>query len=190
MSTKIKYEELTMSMKGEIEKFFNSEKESNKELRFEDAMEIWFESEFEQWVIDRTKGPLRERRKNFRFDIELPVKIVETVNEKSKSNKADSLKQVGDIVNMSKSGLYFKSKKPLKVSSVVKILIDFSKIDKELDSVDALAMVVRVDKLGNGEYANSVMFSKINDNAKKNMNYYIFKSMAFQQSQLNKLFFY
>ena len=97
---------------------------------------------------------------------------------------------MGKSENISDGGLYFKSKVPLKVSSVIQVILDFSKIGKDFENIVANAMVVRSSKLPNGEYGISMMFSKVDEQDKVNLNYQIFKSLAFQKSDLYSMFAY
>jgi hypothetical protein len=78
----------------------------------------------------------------------------------------------------------------LKVSSVIRVILDFSRIGKEFQNVVANAMVVRVTPLPNREYGISMMFSKVDGQDKANLNSKIFKSLAFQKSDLYTMFGY
>jgi hypothetical protein len=55
---------------------------------------------------------------------------------------------VGTIVNISRGGFYFRSREVFNISSIIKVIVDLSSIDKSLDNLEALAMVVRFDKSG------------------------------------------
>ena len=209
-----KYEDLYQPIKDEIKKYYEKKKISNKKLQLEDAMEQWFCDKFEDWMDDHaTKSDRRykndrrskslsvaenkrmesrrraQRRKNLRFNIELPVKIAETIQEAA-SDASTIRDYMGKSENISDGGLYFKSKVPLKVSSVIQVILDFSKIGKDFENIVANAMVVRSSKLPNGEYGISMMFSKVDEQDKVNLNYQIFKSLAFQKSDLYSMFAY
>ena len=210
-----KYENLYQPIKDEIKKYYENKKASNKKLQLEDAMKQWFCDKFEDWMDDHvTKSDRRykterrnkslsvaenrrmearrkaQRRKNLRFNIELPVKLAETIR-KAASDASTIRDCMGSSENISDGGLYFKSKVPLKVSSVIKVILDFSKIGKGFENIIiANAMVVRTSKLPNGEYGISIMFSKVDEQDKSNLNYQIFKSLAFQKSDLYSMFAY
>jgi hypothetical protein len=70
------------------------------------------------------------------------------------------------------------SYQPFEVSSIIRLVVDLSVVDSELSSVDALAMVVRVDKSAEG-YGIGVMFSSIYDENKKNLNIFILKNLSY-----------
>jgi hypothetical protein len=210
----IKYEDLYQPIKDEIMKYYKNKKASNSKLKLEDAMEQWFSDEFEGWMDDHaTKSDRRFkqerrnkhlsvaenrrreirrkmlRRKNLRFNIELPVKVAKTI-QKASSDASLVSEYMGTCENISGGGLYFKSKVPLDVSSVIRVVLDFSNIGKGFENVVANAMVVRVVKLSNGEYGISMMFSMVEGQDKANLNSQIFKSLAFQKSDLYTMFSY
>lgn len=209
-----KYEDLYQPIKDEIKKYYENKKTSNNKLQLKDAMEQWFSDEFEDWMDDHaTKSDRRykeerrnknlsvvenrrmefrrkaQRRKNLRFNIELPVKLAETIQEEA--SDASAIRDfMGTSENICDGGLYFKSKVPLKVSSVIQVILDFSKIGKGFENIIANAMIVRTSKLPNGEYGISMMFSKVDEQDKANLNYQIFRSLAFQKSDLYSMFAY
>ncbi|MBN1365342.1 MAG: PilZ domain-containing protein [Syntrophaceae bacterium] len=210
----IKYEDLYQPIKDEIMKYYENKKASDSKLKLEDAMEQWFMTDFEGWMeehvtkSDRRFKPERRnnklsvaqnrrreirrkmlRRKATRFNIELPVKAAETIQEASSDASLIS-EYMGTSENISDGGLYFKSKVPLKVSSVIRVTLDFSRIGKEFENVVANAMVVRLNPLPSGEYGISMMFSKVDGQEKANLNSKIFKSLAFQKSDLYTMFGY
>lgn len=211
----IKYEDLYEPIKNEIVKYYEKKKTSNKKLQLAEAMEQWFLDEFENWMDEHaTKSDRRykterrnnkalsvaenrrldarrtaQRRRNIRFNIELPVKGAETI-QKAASDASAISEFMGTSENISDGGLYFKSKVPLKVSSVIQVILDFSNIDKGFEKIVANAMVVRTSKLPNGDYGISMMFSKVDEQDKANLNYQIFKSLAFQKSDLYSMFAY
>jgi hypothetical protein len=208
----IKYEDLYQPIKDEINKYYSGKKASNPKLKLEDAMEQWFSNEFEDWMDEHaTKSDRRYkkerrnqklsveenrrsearrkaiRRKNIRFNIELPVKIAETI-QKASSDPSIISEHMGTSTNISDGGLYFISKVPLDVSSVIRVILDFSKLGKDFENIAANAMVVRVVKLLDGRYGISMMFSKVDEKKKANLNSQIFKSLAFQKSDLYTMF--
>lgn len=209
----IKFEDLYQPIKTEVKKYYKNKKALNNELQLKDATDMWFYNEFEGWMDEHaTKsdrryeherrnhnvlmatenrgGEVRRkvlRRKKMRFNIELPVKAVETVR-KASSNASVIKKYLGRSENVKDGGLYFKSKVPLAVSSIIRVVLDFSKIDKGFKNIVANAMVVKVTKLSNGKYWISMMFSKINEKNGANLNTQIFKSLAFHKNDLYTMF--
>jgi hypothetical protein len=210
----IKYEDLFEPIKEEITRYFNSKSSKEKNLNFEQAMEKWFSEEFEEWMDlrakksdrrdkkerrnassktndDRRKDSRRSthRRKNIRFNIELPVKVAKTIQEATKDRERVE-EIMGTSENVSGGGLYFKSKKPLKASSMIRVVLDFTKVDPDFENIEASAMVVRAAKLPSGDYGVSLMFSSVDEKVKPSLNYMIFKSLAFQKSDLYTLFYF
>ncbi len=179
MKKYIKYEELSNELKKEIQLYYEKGKKEIRDLNLEDAMIDWFDKEFEDWIVGRLeRGDARNMRKNVRFEIEVPVRIVEMLVESS-ADEADAMDMVGIIVNMCRGGLYFKSEDPIKSASIIRIEIDLSSVDMALKSVEALAMVVRSEKLESGEYGIGVMISSIYDDHKDHLDLFVFKNLAY-----------
>jgi len=180
MEDYIKFQDLSNEIKNLIKKYHKSLADEVDGLSLEEAMSKWFRDEFEGWLKDRCgEPPLDDRRKHVRLDIEVPVRIVETLIE-STTEESDALELVGTILNISRGGFYFKSSNPINVSSVIEVSIDFPSIDNKINTVDALAMVVRNVKLSKHEYGIGVMFSTIYDEHKKNVDLFIFKNLAYK----------
>ncbi|MBN2403301.1 MAG: PilZ domain-containing protein [Spirochaetes bacterium] len=178
MKDDIKYEKLSQSIKSEINKYYNKEKKKNSGLTIEDAMFRWFDNVFDKWIAKTyLKGRLKDKRKYFRLDIEIPVRITKTLIESSKEEAA-ALDLVGTIQNISRGGLYFKSKNHIEISSIIMIKIDLSSADRKLNDVEALAMVIRSDKLHKNEFGIGLMFSSIYDKNKENLDLFIFRNVA------------
>lgn len=208
----IKYEDLFEPIKKAVNGYFKAKSAAEKNLDFEHAMLQWFTEEFDAWMDlhaaksdrradkDRRKGSSNigkdrrkesrrsvQRRKNTRFNIELPVKLAETVQEATReSEKIEEI--MGTSENIRGGGLYYISGEPMKPSSVIRVVLDFSKIDPASGSITASAMVVRSEKLRNGGYGVSLMFSKVDEKEKPDLNHMIFKSLAFQKSDLYAMF--
>ncbi len=179
MKKQIKYEKLSKEIKKEVETFFNSIKSKDEKFTIEDAMYKWFNESFENWISKKYgKEKESEKRKFFRLDIEIPVKIVETLIESSKE-ESNEIGFVGTIMNISRGGLYFKSKNHIEPSSIVMTKIDLSAMDSELGNIEALAMVVRSDKLSDKEYGIGLMFSSIYGKHKENLDLFIFMNIAY-----------
>ena len=202
----IKYEALSSEIKKEIELFYTGLRKHNDGLSLEEAMSSWFEKEFDLWMVrnypagpkdrrmaerrksvriepgkndggksDRRQAP---RRKKFRIDIEVPVEIVETLIESSSDDKG-AIDFVGTLVNISKGGFYFSSPRPIEISSIIKVRIDLSNIDGDISNIEALAMVMRVDRMPDGNYGVGVMFSSIYDENREKLDIFIFKNLAY-----------
>jgi hypothetical protein len=118
------------------------------------------------------------RRKHFRLDIEVPVRIVETLIESS-SDETEAFDFVGTLVNISKGGFYFKFSQPIEISSIIRVHIDLSMMDADLKDIEALAMVVRVDRLSDDTYGVGVMFSSIYDEHREKLEMFIFQNLAY-----------
>ena len=91
----------------------------------------WFEKKFDEWLIKKysDKGE-SSRRKHFRLDVEIPIRIIDTLIESS-SEDHHALEFVGKIVNISRGGLYFKYSKTIELSSIIGHY-DFANVDAEL----------------------------------------------------------
>ena len=152
MKTHIKYEQLSQDIRKEIDDYFNREKEKGSKLDFEKTMGKWFDDVFDEWMINKYDKDKRiGRRKHFRLNIEIPVKIVETLIEPSLEEHT-AIEIIGTILNISRGGLYFKFEKHLEISSIIMVKIDLSAIDRELNDIEALAMVTRAEKIEHNKY--------------------------------------
>ncbi|HPI15686.1 MAG: PilZ domain-containing protein [Spirochaetota bacterium] len=205
----IKYEELSSEIKKEIEHYFEEIRAAGKSASREEAMLLWFEKEFDTWMVqnyagrdkrDRRlverrrhprvevdpektgkRGPDRRasvRRRHFRLDIEVPVRVVETLIESS-SDETEAFDFVGTLVNISKGGFYFNFGQPIEISSIIRVHIDLSAVDEDLRDIEALAMVVRVDRLSSDNYGVGVMFSSIYDEHREKLEMFIFQNLAY-----------
>lgn len=205
----IKYEDLSSNVKKEIESFCQMKRSQGEELTINDAMLLWFEECFDDWMARkyhtgrgdrRTQGrrrlalgaasspPVRDqrsddrrksvRRKNFRVNIEVPVRIVETLVEGS-SEDDRTREFVGTLVNLSKGGFYFRSPKRFEIASIIRVIMDLSSIDQGMQNVEALAMVLRVEKLPEGDQGVGVLFSSIYDESLETLDLFIFKTLAY-----------
>ena len=174
----IRYEELSSEIKDAISRHYDILRKNDETVDFDSAVEDWFEHRFDNWILKRFKKDGQgDMRKHYRLDVEVPIRVVETLIESS-SEEFPAIDFVGTIVNISRGGLYFISEQPFEISSIIRLVIDLSAIDSELTSVEALAMVVRVDKLAEG-YGIGVMFSSIYDDNKKNLNIFILKNLSY-----------
>ena len=179
MKSYIKYKELSESIKEEIGRFHEMRRAEKPDCTLEEAMERWFDERFDAWIGSKAgnESPSGKRR-HFRVEIEVPVRIYETLIE-NHSVDDGSLELIGTIVNISRGGIYFRSGTPIDVSSIIKVEVDFSEIDGEIGPIEALAMVVRVDPLEKGQFGIGVMFSSIYDEYRNNLDVFIFKNLAY-----------
>lgn len=178
MKNHIKYSELNIEIKNEIQAFLEVNRETNPGITLEDATLLWFDRCFDQWMLGKFNRERKSKRKHFRFDIEIPVKVVERLID-SDSTEGEELDYVGTILNLSRGGFYFKSAESFNASSIIKTVIDLSTVDPGLKEVEALAMVVRDDVLEDGTHGVGVMFSSIYDEDRHNLNVFIFKNVAY-----------
>jgi len=177
MNVAIKYEQLSGEIKDEINRFHEKQVIGGFPRSIEDSMRRWFETNFDAWIETRFAAKDIKRR-HHRIDVELPLRVVDTLIESDGNDDAD-IDYVGTIVNISRGGLFFKSKNSYELSSIIKVVVDMGKIDPELTPIEAIAMVVRCDSLDNNEYGIGVMFSSIYDEHKETLELFIFKSLAY-----------
>jgi hypothetical protein len=208
MCLNITYTELSKPIKDQVLNYFDLIRNDNPRQKLSDSIDNWFTEHFDEWMLrqarirnfDRRKNngqngaahaDLRSdrRRHNDRFDIEIPVKSVETLYDSTFDDKIVE-KSIKSILDMNLGRLYFKWDSPLKASSMVNLSIDFSNIDRELKNLNAIAMVIRSDKLSDGKYRILVIFSNITDGKKINLSFHIFKNLVYQQSPLYRLFYH
>ncbi|HNW29725.1 MAG TPA: PilZ domain-containing protein [Spirochaetota bacterium] len=175
----IKYEKLSNEIKDEIHKYHQSMKAQKSEAVFDESIAEWFENRFDEWLLKRYSSDEHQgRRKFFRLEVEIPIRIIDTLIESSRDDK-HAMEFIGKIVNISRGGLYFKSSKPIEISSIIKVIIDFSGVDKDLNEVEALAMVIRSDKLPEEDYGIGIMFSSIYEPNKERLDLFILKNLSY-----------
>ncbi len=175
----IKYEKLSQDIKQEINSYHQSVAAAKSEAIFDESMAEWFENRFDEWLLKRYSGNEQlGRRKFFRLEVEIPIRIIDTLIESSRDDK-HAIEFIGKIINISRGGLYFKSSKPIEISSIIKVVIDFSGVDKDLNEVEALAMVIRSDKLQEGDYGIGIMFSSIYEPNKERLDLFILKNLSY-----------
>jgi hypothetical protein len=175
----IKYEKLSDELKKEIQSFHSVKSAINSEITIEESLSIWFDEEFDGWIWNKF-NPLKayNDRKHFRIEVEVPVRIIETIVE---SSNDDILAHdfIGNVLNISRGGLYFKYPKEITISTIIKVIIDLPSIDSGQSRIEALAMVLRADKLESGEYGIGIMFSTFYDQQKDNLDIFILKNFAY-----------
>jgi hypothetical protein len=176
----IKYEKLSSEIKQEINNYHASVAAGKSEAHFDESMNEWFENRFDEWLLQRYSENDQQpgRRKFFRLEVEIPIRIIDTLIESSRDDK-HAMEFVGKIVNISRGGLYFKSTKPIEISSIIKVIIDFSGVDTDLNEVEALAMVIRNDKLPEEDYGIGIMFSSIYEPNKERLDLFILKNLSY-----------
>jgi hypothetical protein len=175
----IKYENLSSDIKNEIIVYHRSVASSASEATMDETVMEWFEKKFDEWLIRKysDKGEA-SRRKHFRLDVEIPIRIIDTLIESS-SEDHHAMEFVGKIVNISRGGLYFKYSKPIELSSIIKVIIDFSNVDEDLNGVEALAMVIRTDRLQDHDFGIGIMFSSIYGSEKDKLDLFILKNLSY-----------
>lgn len=174
----IKYEALSVEIRKEIEAFYLRMLETEPDSSIEDSLAKWFDCEFDGWLNKRIGNNESNIRKYYRLDVELPVQIVETLLESS-AEDPDAKEFIGHIMNISRGGLYFNLSRSIEISSIIKVIINLEDIDPDLSDIEALAMVVRTDKLDDNSYGIGVMFSSIYDHSKNNLDVYILKKLSY-----------
>ncbi len=175
----IKYEKLSKEIKDQIEQHHQNQLLKAPDTARESAMNDWFDHEFDRWLINHyAQGNGSNKRKHFRLEVELPLKVIDTLIESS-ADDVEAMDLVGRVVNISRGGLYFIYNRGIEISSIVKVMLDFSAIDKSLEKVEALAMVVRVDPLGVDEYGIGVVFSSIYEGSKDSLDVFILKNLSY-----------
>ncbi len=177
MKNSISYKELSGEIKREVERFLDGSRNENRDMTMEEAALLWFDRKFDAWMLEKYNRSRKCDRKHFRFDIEIPVKVVERLID-SDSRDSEELDYVGTILNISRGGFYFKSAENINPSSIIRVIIDLSIVDPDLRGVEALAMVIRSDRI-NDSHGVGVMFSSIYDEDRKNLDVFIFKNVAY-----------
>jgi len=175
----IKYEKLSTEIKYEIERLHEKLLDDDNSITIEESMNEWFNTKFDQWLNKRFihEDNNGNKRKFFRLDVEIPINILDTLLE-SPEGDPEAIELVGNIVNISRGGLYFKYNRPIEISSIIKVMIDLTGIDKSLENIEALAMVIRCDEM-DGDYGIGVMFSSIYESDQKSLDVFILKSLAY-----------
>jgi hypothetical protein len=174
----IKYEKLSNQIRHEINEYHKELLQGKSDTSFDESMNQWFGVKFDDWLItnfDKTRK--LSGRKHFRLDVEIPIRIIETLIE-SACDDTNAFEFVGKIVNISRGGLYFKYNKPIEISSIIKVFIDFTGVDSELNEVEALAMVIRSEKI-HDNYGIGIMFSSIYGDAKERLDLFILKNLSY-----------
>lgn len=175
----IKYEKLSGDIKDAINEYHSSLARAKSEVSLDESIAEWFEQKFDEWLLAKYSQPGQQtRRKHFRLEVEVPIRIIDTLIESSGDDQ-HAMEFVGKIVNISRGGLYFMYGKPIEISSIIKVMIDFSEKDRELGGVEALAMVIRSDRVADGEYGIGIMFSSIYGDSKEKLDLFILKNLSY-----------
>ena len=176
--TYIKYEKLSSEIKNEINEFHKASLLNDRAIAFHESVNQWFSLKFDEWLMKHySKSNTGSRRKHFRLDVEIPIRVIETLIESS-SDDTNAMEFVGKIVNISRGGLYFKYSRPIEISSIIKVVIDLKSIDAELDEVEALAMVVRAEEI-NDHKGIGIMFSSIYGADKEKLDLFILRNLSY-----------
>jgi hypothetical protein len=171
----ISFERLSGEIREEIQKFHEQQAGSGMDLG--QSMNLWFKKHFDNWLLEKYGQEGVNKRQHFRLDVEMPLRVVDTIVEASGDDQqANEL--VGNVLNISRGGLYFHSPVPLEISTIVRVQVDLSSIEKGLENIQALAMVMRVDRLGEGDYGIGVMFSSIYDEDRSALDVFLLKNLS------------
>lgn len=173
----IQYTEISDELKAEIEAYQETLPVDERKQVTDLLKTTWLDDFIENWLSSRLHEG-KNKRRHLRFDVQLPLRIVDIIID---SKEAELIEEgfVGTVLNMSKGGFYFVSKFPLKAASIIKIVIDLSPVDKKIDQLEALAMVVRSDKnKDSDDYGIAVTLSSIYDDDKEKLDYLILKHLS------------
>lgn len=175
----IKYEDLSSEIKHEINDYHNSIAAVTGKAMLDESVGEWFEKKFDEWLIRKySDRGASSRRKYFRLDVEIPIHIIDTLIESS-SDDQHAIEFVGKIVNISRGGLYFKYARPIELSSIIKVVIDFANVDAEMNGVEALAMVIRTDRFDEHDFGIGIMFSSFYGSEKEKLDLFILKNLSY-----------
>jgi hypothetical protein len=173
----IKYEKLSTEIKDEISRYHNACLEEGINRQFDESMRCWFDEKFDTWFMSRFDDSEKSRRTH-RVDVELPVKIIDTLSTVDENSEPD-IDLVGTVVNISKGGLYFRSVKPIEESNIIKVIIDMSAVEDDFSQIEAIAMVIRCEHLESDEFGIGLMFSSIYQDHRETLNMFIFKNLSY-----------
>jgi hypothetical protein len=177
--TYIKYEKLSSEIKNEIKKYHKAKESAPEKVSFDESMADWFNTMFDEWLLKNySEHGDMSRRKHFRLEVEIPIRIIDTLIESSGEDK-HAIEFVGKIVNISRGGLYYRSVKPIEVSSIIKVNIELNGVDAELHGIEALAMVIRADKQDEGDYGIGIMFSSLYGPHREVLDLFILKNLSY-----------
>lgn len=171
----IGYTELSNEIKKEFNNYLIKNKYSINDIDCDEILSKWFEEEFEIWYLKNYEN--NSKRKNIRIDIDIPVTVIDTLVDNQADQEIESM-IFGEMLNLSRGGLYCTSKAPIKKGSIIKVKIDVSKTDPDINEIEALAMVVRVDDLEKDIFGIGLMFSSVYENEKNELDTFIFKRIV------------
>ncbi len=178
MDKHIKYEDLNREIQAEFHKYLEESNCSINDIDIDTELFKWFDEKFEQWFKHKY-GENKSKRSYNRVDVEIPVQVMDTIVDYNDFDEAEVENEIiGQLINISRGGMYYQSIIPMEKSSIIKIKINFSELQEGADDVEALAMVMRVDKLEDNEYGIGLMFSTIYDKDKKELYMFIFKHLV------------
>ncbi|MBN1500883.1 MAG: PilZ domain-containing protein [Spirochaetes bacterium] len=178
MDKYIKYEDLNREIQVEFHNYLEKNKYSINDIDIDTELFKWFDEYFESWFMTKFNTGNKKRSYN-RVDVEIPVKVMDTIVDYNDFDEGEIENEIiGQLINISRGGMYYRSSVPVEKSSIIKIKVKFSEVEKNADDVEALAMVMRVDKLANNEYGIGLMFSTIYDVDKKSLYLFIFHRLV------------
>lgn len=175
------YSDLSSSIKEEFNNYISEKGYSINDIDIDSELDKWFEQEFEDWYLKKYEND--NKRKNIRINIDLPVIVSDTLIDSETDEEIES-EIFGEMLNLSRRGLYFRSSVPVKKSSIIKVKLTLDEEHYSEDVVEALAMVVRIDNLDNGEYGLGLMFSTVYDGNQNKINTFVFKRLI---NKLNEI---
>lgn len=177
MTHYIKYQSLSDEIKKEFKHYLEVNNYSINDIDVDVEILKWFDEYFEKWFKEKYNKDDKKRKFN-RLDIEIPVVVVETLIDYVSNELNEGEEIIGDLINISRGGMYFRSIKPIDKSSIIKVRIELSKIESNVEDIEALAMVKRIDKNDDDSYGIGLMFSTIYEEGQNELDIFIFKKLA------------
>lgn len=173
------YEGLALQIKEEINNYLISKHEYGLGTDLPTATREWFSSNFEEWLVrNHFVEQDLQSRSNLRIDLELPIRVDDIVVEGENVNSSDSEDLLGTVINISRGGIYFRTARAFQESTILKVNVDLSSVDLTLDSIKALVMVTRCERIQEGVFGVGIIFSTIYENNQEALDLFIFKHLA------------
>jgi hypothetical protein len=174
----ISYESLSEDIQKEVESYHDSNVKNGVAADMKSSINDWFNSKFELWLLTHYDISVdKNKRKNIRINIELPVRIVESLIETDHVTKSDS-DLVGTVTNISRGGLFFRSNQRHEPSSILKLHMDLKSVHDTLHEIEALAMVMRCIELEDNSFGIGVSFNSIFHDDVNLLNLFIFSQLV------------
>ncbi|MFW5807480.1 MAG: PilZ domain-containing protein [Spirochaetota bacterium] len=174
----ISYNDLSDKIRAEVELYHEQKVKNGFARDLHSSIREWFDTRFEAWYRQNNPGNNGyNKRNNIRIDVKLPVTVADTLVETLHASEND-FDLAGTVLNISRGGLYFVSKIPYQISTILRIKINFGALDSRYSDVDALTMVTRCEKLSDGTFGIGVAFSSIYDDERDTLDMFIFKQLT------------